>query len=106
MLFQGPPVHPDILYDGVIFLITLEYCREAGFDIAGPIGFRALVRCYAVPLLFFAVMGGIFTSVMPESRETLVQSMTVFAVTMGALPPSQFSENAVPGTPGPPGYLV
>ena len=50
-----------------------------------------LITCYAVPLLFFAVMGGIFTSVMPESRETLVQSMTVFAVTMGALiglPPS------------------
>ena len=50
-----------------------------------------LITCYAVPLLFFAVMGGIFTSVMPESRETLVQSMTVFTVTMGALiglPPS------------------
>lgn len=50
-----------------------------------------LITCYAVPLLFFAVMGGIFTSVMPESRETLIQSMSVFAVTMGALiglPPS------------------
>lgn len=50
-----------------------------------------LITCYGVPLLFFAVMGGIFTSVMPESRETLIQSMTVFAVTMGALiglPPS------------------
>lgn len=50
-----------------------------------------LITCYAVPLLFFAVMGGIFTSVMPESKETLIQSMTVFAVTMGAmigLPPS------------------
>lgn len=50
-----------------------------------------LITCYAVPLLFFAVMGGIFTSVMPESKETLVQSMSVFAVTMGALiglPPS------------------
>ena len=50
-----------------------------------------LITCYAVPLLFFAVMGGIFTSVMPESTETLIQSMTVFAVTMGALiglPPS------------------
>ena len=42
---------------------------------------RKRSTCYAVPLLFFAVMGGIFTSVMPESRETLVQSMTVFAVT-------------------------
>lgn len=36
-------------------------------------------------------MGGIFTSVMPEARGTLIQSMTVFGVTMGALiglPPS------------------
>lgn len=50
-----------------------------------------LITCYAVPLLFFAVMGGIFTSVMPESSETLIQSMSVFAVSMGALiglPPS------------------
>ena len=50
-----------------------------------------LITCYAVPLLFFAVMGGIFTSVMPESSETLIQSMSVFTVTMGALiglPPS------------------
>lgn len=50
-----------------------------------------LVTCYIVPLLFFAVMGGIFTSVMPEARYTLIQSMTVFGVTMGALiglPPS------------------
>lgn len=50
-----------------------------------------LITCYAVPLLFFAVMGGIFTSVIPDSAQTLIQSMTVFAVTMGALiglPPS------------------
>lgn len=50
-----------------------------------------LITCYAVPLLFFGVMGGIFTSVMPESSETLIQSMSVFTVTMGALiglPPS------------------
>lgn len=50
-----------------------------------------LITCYIVPLLFFAIMGGIFTSVMPESRCTLIQSMTVFGVTMGALiglPPS------------------
>ena len=50
-----------------------------------------LISCYAVPLLFFAVMGGIFTSIMPESKETLIPSMTVFAVSMGALiglPPS------------------
>ena len=50
-----------------------------------------LITCYAVPLLFFAVMGGIFTSIMPGSKETLIQSMSVFAITMGALiglPPS------------------
>lgn len=50
-----------------------------------------LITCYAVPLLFFAVMGGIFTSIMPEAGDTLIASMTVFAVTMGALiglPPS------------------
>ncbi len=44
-----------------------------------------LITCYIVPLLFFAIMGGIFTSVMPEAEYTLIQSMTVFGVTMGAL---------------------
>lgn len=50
-----------------------------------------LITCYVVPLFFFAVMGVIFTSIMPEARSTLLQSMTVFGVTMGALvglPPS------------------
>ena len=49
------------------------------------------ITCYIVPLLFFAIMGEIFTSVMPESKYTLIQSMTVFGVTMGSfigLPPS------------------
>ena len=49
------------------------------------------ITCYLVPLVFFAVMGGIFTAVMPESRTTLVSSMTVLGVSMGALigvPPS------------------
>lgn len=27
-----------------------------------------LITCYIVPLLFFVVMGGIFTSVMPDSK--------------------------------------
>ena len=44
-----------------------------------------LVTCYLVPLLFFAVMGGIFTSIMPGSEKTLIQSMTVMGVSMGAL---------------------
>ena len=50
-----------------------------------------LITCYAVPLTFFAIMGGIFTSILPETADTLVSSMTVFAVSMGALiglPPS------------------
>lgn len=50
-----------------------------------------LITCYIVPLLFFALMGGIFTSVNPEMSQTLIQSMTVMGVTMGAvlgLPPS------------------
>lgn len=50
-----------------------------------------LITCYIVPLLFFAIMGGIFTSLMPEAKNTLIQSMTVMGVSMGALigvPPS------------------
>ena len=50
-----------------------------------------LVACYLVPLLFFALMGGIFTSVMPQMKETLIPSMIVMGVSMGAfigLPPS------------------
>lgn len=50
-----------------------------------------LVTCYVVPLIFFLLMGGIFTSVMPEMGSTLIQSMIVLSVSMGAfigLPPS------------------
>lgn len=50
-----------------------------------------LVTCYIVPLTFFLLMGGIFTSVMPDMRSTIIQSMIVMSVSMGAfigLPPS------------------
>lgn len=50
-----------------------------------------LVACYIVPLIFFLLMGSIFTSVMPEMGSTLIQSMIVMSVSMGAfigLPPS------------------
>lgn len=50
-----------------------------------------LITCYLLPLIFFAFMGGIFTSINPEARHTLIQSMSVFGVSMGALvglPPS------------------
>ena len=43
-----------------------------------------LVTYYIVPLIFFLLMGGIFTSVMPEMRTTLIQSMIVMSVSMGA----------------------
>lgn len=50
-----------------------------------------LITCYILPLLFFVFMGGIFTSINPQSRDTLIQSMCIFGVSMGALvglPPS------------------
>jgi len=50
-----------------------------------------LITCYVVPLLFYMVMGGIFTSINPEAKLSLIQSMTVFGVSTGAiigLPPS------------------
>lgn len=50
-----------------------------------------LITCYIVPLLFFALMGSIFTSINPVMKSTLIQSMTVMGVSMGALmglPPS------------------
>lgn len=43
-----------------------------------------LLTYYIVPLVFFAFMGGIFTSINPTAKDTLIQSMTVFGVTMGA----------------------
>lgn len=36
-----------------------------------------LVTCYVVPLLFFAIMGGIFTSLMPEAKNTLDRKSVV-----------------------------
>ena len=50
-----------------------------------------LVTYYIVPLVFFLIMGGIFTSVIPGMGNTLIQSMIVMSVSMGAflgLPPS------------------
>lgn len=44
-----------------------------------------LLTYYIVPLLFFIFMGGIFTSINPTAKQTIIQSMTVFGVTMGAL---------------------
>ena len=44
-----------------------------------------LITGYVLPLIFFFFMGGIFTSVNPLSQETLIQSMCIFGISMGAL---------------------
>ena len=44
-----------------------------------------LLTYYIVPIVFFGFMGGIFTSIDPEAYKTLIPSMTVFGVTMGAI---------------------
>ena len=59
-----------------------------GIALQGRLDIRSktlLITCYLVPLLFFVVMGGIFTSIMPGTEATLIPAMTVFGVTMGAL---------------------
>ena len=43
-----------------------------------------LITYYFVPLLFFLFIGAIFTSMNPLAKDTLIQSMTVFTITMGA----------------------
>ena len=69
---------------GFLYSLTLQ-CK---LDIRSK---SLLVTYYIVPLIFFLIMGGIFTSVMPEMGSTLIQSMIVMSVSMGAflgLPPS------------------
>lgn len=44
-----------------------------------------LLTYYVVPLIFFGFISGIFISINPASKETLIESMTVFGVTMGAI---------------------
>lgn len=43
-----------------------------------------LITYYLVPLAFFGFVGMIFTSINPEAKETLIQTMSIFAITMGA----------------------
>lgn len=44
-----------------------------------------LLTFYLVPLVFYAVMGAVFSSINPLTRDTLTASMTIFAATMGAV---------------------
>lgn len=43
-----------------------------------------LLTYYVVPLIFFAFMGTVFSSINPQSKDTLIESMSIFAITMGA----------------------
>jgi ABC-2 type transport system permease protein len=43
-----------------------------------------LITYYVVPLVFFGFMGMIFTSINPMAKDTLLQTMTIFAFTMGS----------------------
>lgn len=69
---------------GFLYSLTLQW----KLDIRSK---SLLVTYYIVPLIFFLLMGGIFTSVMPEMGSTLIQSMIVMSISMGTflgLPPS------------------
>ena len=69
---------------GFLYSLTLQW----KWDIRSK---SLLVTYYIVPLIFFLLMGGIFTSVMPEMGSTLIQSMIVMSISMGSflgLPPS------------------
>ena len=59
-----------------------------GIGLQWKLDFRSkgiLLTYYIIPLIFFVFMGGIFTSIDPNAYKTLIQSMTVFGVTMGAI---------------------
>ncbi|WP_411675990.1 ABC transporter permease [Caproicibacter sp.] len=44
-----------------------------------------LLSFYMMPLIFFAVMGAVFSSINPQMKTTLAATMTIFAATMGAV---------------------
>ncbi len=44
-----------------------------------------LMTYYLVPLIFYLVIGAVFSSVNPESKQMLAASMAIFALTMGAV---------------------
>ena len=50
-----------------------------------------LLVYYIIPLVFYIVMGAVFSSIMPDTKETLGAAMSIFGITMGAvlgLPPT------------------
>lgn len=65
-----------------------------------------LLTYYGVPLAFYLMVGGIFTAAMPEMRQTLTQSMTVWGITMGGLLGSPHPLAEVFGSPVKKAYRV
>ena len=53
-----------------------------------------LITCYLVPLLFFVMMGGIFTTILPGAEETLLPAMTVFGARSSACRPPWWKSTA------------
>mgnify|MGYP000365609631 FL=1 len=50
-----------------------------------------LLVYYIIPLVFYVVMGAVFSSILPDAKQTLGAAMTIFGITMGAvlgLPPA------------------
>jgi len=46
---------------------------------------NVLLTYYLVPLVFYFVMGAVFSSINPASKQSLCASMSIFALTMGAV---------------------
>lgn len=44
-----------------------------------------LVHYYVVPLVFYLFIGGVFISILPDANKTIIQVMSVFAITMGGV---------------------
>ncbi len=44
-----------------------------------------LMTYYLVPLVFYLVIGAVFSSVNPASKQTMAAAMPIFAITMGAV---------------------
>lgn len=44
-----------------------------------------LLVFYIIPLVFYIVMGAVFSSIMPDTKQTLGAALTIFAITMGAV---------------------
>lgn len=50
-----------------------------------------LVHFYAVPLIFYVFIGGVFTSINPQANKTLISAMAIFGITMGGVLGSPYS---------------